>query len=192
MGLQLVQPATQQPVALEDLADHIKPVESGEEDTWLLEQIAAATATAETYLRRVLCQQQWRWTLDAFPCGVVALPKPPLLTVDSIKYLDLGGVETTLDASVYTVDAYATPGRLALAYGQVWPTARPELAAVRILLTAGYADAKSIPEGIKSGIKKLIATAYAHRESTITGTIIAKVPDAVKADWAPWKLPYFR
>jgi len=193
VGLILVTPPTEQPVLVEDLITAIHPVESGEENDLLESYIAAAAATAETYLRRALCAQQWQWSLDGFPgSSVLRPPKPPLISVDSIKYLDPDGALTTLDPAVYTVDLTAVPGRVALAWAQTWPSTRQELAAVRITFTAGWAKAKDLPEGIKAGMKSLIGTWYESRETVTLDGAASEIPDTVKRMWAPYRMPYFR
>lgn len=193
MGLVLVTPATEEPVTREELKEHLKE-DTADQDAHLSELIAAARGVAETYLRRALCAQQWRWTLDAFPCTRTPrdVPMPPLLSIDSVRYLDFAGAEQLLDPAVYDVDVDSQPGRIARAYSQVWPSTYEALGAVRILFTAGWADAKDIPDPIKTGMKTLIGTWYLNRESVKVGTIVARVPDTVRAMWAPWKMPYFR
>jgi hypothetical protein len=70
----------------------------------------------------------------------IFLPFPPLVSVDSIKYVDdATGTQTTLAASEYSVDAVSEPARITPAYGKSWPATRNQAGAVEVTFTAGYA-----------------------------------------------------
>lgn len=94
----------------------------------------------------------------------IQLPFPPLISIDSIKYLDTGGVQQTLASTVYKVDTVSEPARVLPAYGQAWPSTRQEINAVEVLFTCGFASAALVPEGIKSWMKIRIGTMYENRE----------------------------
>src|ERR1051325_1611605 len=65
-------------------------------DPELLTLISEARDLVETLLNRALLQQTWRLTLDAFPCSdVLRLPRPSLISVTSVKYLNTSGVLVT-------------------------------------------------------------------------------------------------
>lgn len=66
--------------------------------------------------------------------GVIRLPYPPLIKVESVKYLDVAGVEQTLDAGVYRVNETS----LMLKPGESWPSAGAFPDAVRVRFKAGY------------------------------------------------------
>lgn len=84
----------------------------------------------------------------------IRLSCPPIISVDSITYIDGGGAEQTLDAAAYVLSGrYLTP-----AYGLGWPTSRQQPDAVRIRYTAGYDDGKvpaPILQAIVMGVAKL-------------------------------------
>lgn len=65
---------------------------------------------------------------------------PPFRGMVSVKYLDAGGVEQTVDPATYEVVGASGTGTpyLALAYGATWPTTRSSAEAVRVRYTAGY------------------------------------------------------
>jgi len=48
--------------------------------------------------------------------------------------------------------------------GKIWPISLPQIGAVSVIFDAGYGDAASVPEGIKSWIKLRVGSLYAHRE----------------------------
>ena len=73
--------------------------------------------------------------------GAIYLPRPPVATVDLIQYFDQDGVLQTLANTVYQVDTYNKPGRVALGPFQIWPF--PQIGrvqdCVRIQATTGWA-----------------------------------------------------
>lgn len=113
---------------------------------------------------------------DAGLWSRIHLPYPPLQSVGSVQYLELGTNSTlTLSTSVYNVVTSRTPGCIELAFGQTWPVTAEHPEAVTITYTAGYGTASSVPEMVKNGIKLLLAHWYDHRGDT------TEVPKAVEA-----------
>ncbi len=182
MGRILVTAPTDEPLELALVKEHLRV--DGEEDDRVIEAlIVAARQKVESDTWRALMTQTWGLSLDAFPAnnGPIALPLPPLQTVDSIKYIDTAGTEQTFEAANYKADAVSEPGRVALAYGQAWPSTREEINAVTVQFTAGYGDAGDVPEGLKEAMKLLIGHWYENREASIAGTVIGEVPMAYEA-----------
>jgi len=66
--------------------------------------------------------------------GVIRLPYPPLIKVESVKYLDAAGIEQTLDTGVYRVNETS----LMLLPGESWPSPGSFDDAVRVRFKAGY------------------------------------------------------
>ena len=94
----------------------------------------------------------------------IFLPFPPLASVDSIKYIDVNGVQQTLDPSAYIVDTVSEPGRVTPAYSTSWPSIREQANAVEVAFTCGYGSATAVPAGIRRWMKIRIATLYNQRE----------------------------
>ena len=95
----------------------------------------------------------------------VELPKPPLVSVDTVAYLDSQGASQTLTSGTdFIVDVAREPARIAPAYGKYWPSTLPQIDAVQISFTCGYADAASVPQGIKTWMLIRIGTLYENRE----------------------------
>ncbi len=97
----------------------------------------------------------------------IILPRPPLVSVESIAYLDANGASQTIAAGDYVVSTYDEPGRIALASGKSWPSTLTQINAVTIAYTAGYgATAASVPESIKLAMHLLFGPWFENREAT--------------------------
>jgi uncharacterized phiE125 gp8 family phage protein len=155
-------------------------------DAELTAVIATAREEVETFLRRALITQTWQLTLDRFPGDdFIRLPRPNLLTVESIEYIDTLGATQTLSTDDYDVDTASLPGRILLAYGASWPLTRSVRNAVTITFTAGYGPAASdVPASIKAAMKLLIGDLFSNREAVIVGTIVNQMPAAQRLLWA--------
>lgn len=179
MGLELLQAPAEPVVTLAEAQTHLRS-SCPEEDSLVVSLVEAATAQAEAYCRRRFVSQRWRLTLDAFPAGAIVLPYPPLVSVESVKYVDSAGVVQTLDVANYVVRAAETPGEIVRAYGISWPSPRSEPGAVRVEFTAGYGAASAVPDAIKRGVLTIVGTLYANRESVAP---VAMQPVPQSAEW---------
>lgn len=160
--------ATFYPVTLEEAKAHLR-VEISDDDALITRQIQAATGWAENYTGRVFAQRTFRLDLPRF-CPAISLPKWPVQEVVSIVYDDADGVEQTVAAADYELDAYNATIRPA--YGEYWPSARSHWNAVRITFGAGYysvspvtsPQSSAIPEDVKAGILIALGDLYENRE----------------------------
>lgn len=108
--------------------------------------------------------------------GILELPRYPLQSITSITYLDTDGSSKTLDPSVYVVTT-GSPGRVAPAYGHIWPVTLPQIGAVTVRLVAGYGDtADKVPLNVRQAILLLVSHLYLNR-----GETPAELPPAVEA-----------
>ena len=179
MALQLVTPPTEFPVPLSRAKHHMR-VDSCDQNDLILAYIGAATEWAQNYTRRQFVTATFDLFLDRF-CPVILVPRSPLVSVTSVKYLDEGGTEQTVSATDYVVDSASAPGRVTLAEGASWPGIQPVANAVRVRFVAGYGDQDAVPDGVRAAILLLTAHLYEYREPVITGTIINTVPMSVKS-----------
>lgn len=126
--------------------------------------ISAATDAAETYLGRALVRQTWRLTLDGFPCEI-ELPRPPLLEVSSVRYLDQDGAWQTLAEDAYRVLDGGEIARIQPAYGESWPSPRACDESVEVVYEAGYGDAAAdVPATIRQAIVLIVGEWLEARE----------------------------
>lgn len=197
MALYRLTAPAETPITLAEAAAHLRLDGSGSPVTYpeqdLVESlIDAATAHldgVDGILGRALVSQQWKMTASGFPV-CFQIPLPPLISLDSIKYLDGDGVEQTLAADQYQVTGISgrQPAMVEPAYGVVWPTPRLVAEAVRVTFTAGYGAAEDVPASIKAAIKLLLGHWFENREAVTIGQAPAELPRAVDALLAPYRV----
>lgn len=167
-----------------------------DDDLLIKDLIASARDLIERFSGRQLLTATYELTLDAFPCGwdAIDIPRPPLVEVASIEYVDAAGVTQTWDDANYLVDAPSGPtadrGRIALAYGQIWPITRCQMNAVTITYTAGYGDDDElVPAGLKRAVLMLLSHWYSNRDAVDIGigSTVTELPLGVAALVAPYK-----
>ena len=159
-----------------DIKDHCG-VDGAELDAVL----AACQRAAVDFIERECGIQigpgQFVFTTD-FPAGrEIILPKPPLVSVEQVTFIDAGGDEPQLDQWEYRVNATASPGRIVLRPGCSWPATDHGGEAVTIEYTAGW-PLGSTPEGLCHAIRLLTGHLFENREATSTLTI-KEVPFAL-------------
>jgi len=142
-------------------------VDSTAEDDVITLLVSAARRMCEECTQRAFITQTWEMTLDGFvTCtddlpfsGTVVLPtnfadtysntvdlsRLPVQSITSIKTYAPDNTVTTVDPSVYRVDAAG--GRIVLNDGQTWPSNLRQRGAVVITFVCGYGAAGSfVPE----------------------------------------------
>lgn len=167
MTLKLITPATTLPVSLAEAKAHLR-VDAADDDTLISAMLGAATQMAEQATGRALMPQTWLLSLDGF-ADVLELTRVPVASVTSVVYDDASGTPQTLANSNYTLSNADDFGiaRLTCAYSKSWPATRAQVNAVRVTYVAGYADAASVPESIKSWIKLAIGSMFENRQSEV-------------------------
>jgi uncharacterized phiE125 gp8 family phage protein len=178
MRLILTTGPTEEPIALPDAKRHLRVSDDAtDEDALILDWIASARREAERVMGRPLVQQTWTGKMDYFPdSNEIEIPLAPLVSVSSVKYIDTDGDLQTFSSASYTVDLSGVLGRIYLNYGESWPSIRVEPNAVRIEFIAGYGDASTVPEDVRSWMLLRIGERYEHREGTVVGTIATRLP----------------
>lgn len=137
---------------------HIRALQGSSEDILIAMWIDAAAAYFEEQTGRQLTTATREAWLDAFPFGcdrrgrpqVIELPRPPLQTVVSVKYVNGDGALVDFEDGAspsgvgygFNTPAgpYAACGKLWPLSGSAWPIAACEPGSVRIQYTCGYGD----------------------------------------------------
>jgi uncharacterized phiE125 gp8 family phage protein len=184
MSLLLVTAPATEPVSLDEAREHLRMLDDDVfDDVYIGALIKAARRDVEHFLQRALITQTWDLYLDELCGGQIILPYPPLQSVTSLSYkaTDYGSTAVYTDwaATNYVVDTVSQPGRIALAYGIIWPVIYREVQAVKVRFVAGYGDAESVPEHIKQAILLKIGDLYEHRGGDENKIDIAAVGNPV-------------
>lgn len=164
MALKLITRPTAEPVSLETAKAHCK-VTHTDEDALIAALIVSARREVENRTRRQIMTATYDLTLDAWPLEI-ALPRPPLQSVESITYMDTDGETRTLGAERYVVmnDSDSVPAQIVPADGEVWPATKARPGAVVIRFMAGWTTADDVPEELKQWILLRVSGLFEHRE----------------------------
>lgn len=190
MRLFLVTAPAGYPVSLTEAKAHLNR-DHADDDALIQTLIAAATDYVEVFTHRALLTQIWDLKLDAFPCGAIELPKPPVTSVTSVTYTATDGTSTVWSSALYTTSfpsgPHAVAASLEPAYSEVYPSTRSVVNAVTVRFICGYGAATAVPDSLKAAMKLMIGTWYAQRETVNVGNIVTRVPDTVEALLWPFK-----
>lgn len=171
---------TVEPVTLAEAREHCR-IDNDDENRALIRMIQTAREQVENDTSRSLITQTLRLYMDAFPAGdYIALSRPPLATVTSVQYVDTAGATQTFSSGDYIVDVAREPGRVVLAYGESWPTARAQVNAVQVNYTAGWTTT-TIPAAAKHLVLLWVAHFYENREPVNIGNIVNAIPMAIES-----------
>lgn len=196
--VQTSEPA-EEPVDLARVKSHLN-VSIDDDDDLITGYIAAAREWCEKELRRAFVTRSYDVLFDGFYSfprefltpewqerpslpiwGAIQLPKPPLIAIDAITYLDPNGNPTVLPPSQYRViKGGRGAGTLTPAYGFSWPISRIEIGSVVISYHAGYGTAQNVPQAIQSAILLIVGGLYRFREP-VTDVAMIPIPFTVKA-----------
>ena len=156
-------------VSATDAKKHLR-VEHSDEDSYISGLAQAAREHLEDTYNRTLVNTTWDYFRDSFPDGhgTIDLPRPPLVSVTSVKYTTVTSTTAqTLAATSYIVDTNSEPGRIALKDGEAWPTDDlRDVGGVEVRYIAGYATlATGVPQAARHYIRLLSGHWYTHREA---------------------------
>jgi uncharacterized phiE125 gp8 family phage protein len=177
-----------EPITLTDVRSQLGILESETFDETLAQRrIYEAREWAEEYMQRAIIKQTQEVRFNEFPHSTdyeknsIKLPYPDLLSVVSIKYIDITGVEQTVASTDYVVDTYSLIGKVRPVYGIAWPYARLEANAVRIQYTCGYGDSPdNVPKIIKEALCLLVGHLMNKQTANENGVILSRIPFAIR------------
>jgi len=182
-SFKLTVPPAAEPVALADVKAQAR-IDTTADDALLTATITAARQWVENYTGRAIINQTWQMALDLWPAasgewwdGVregpisgldrvsfISLPRPPLVSINSVTYYDNTDTPTVWPSSNYFVDTIRQPGRLTLRLGATWPVPSRLANGIIIDFIAGYGtDGTAVPQVIKTAISQLVTHWYEHR-----------------------------
>jgi uncharacterized phiE125 gp8 family phage protein len=170
-ALRVVTAPPYEPILLAEAKKHLEiATDETRHDDHITGLIVAAREWLEGYTGRAYVLQTLEMTFDAYPGCVIELPRAPVQSIDSIKYVDGNGVEQTWAVANYQSDLNRVPARVALAYGGLLPSSqRTDLGSWKIRFAAGYpvgspADAdgyrQNVPQLAKLAMKVHVMWAF--------------------------------
>lgn len=158
-------PPAAAPLSLAEVLEQLHE-NAGVADAKVLDLIDVAREACEDRTERTLISTPWRLTMDAFP-SAIRLLKPPIISVESVRFVDEEGVLQTLDPADYYLDNASEPGYLLPAYGKAWPATRCQPNAVVVEYTAGYgATMAAVPKPLRQWMLLAIADMYGTRNAS--------------------------
>lgn len=147
-------------------------------DAEVEQAVRTYTDEAEFETQRALIEQTLQVTMDRFS-PVIELPRPRLLSVVHVKFIDPEGVQRTLDPQDYTVDTDSEPGRLLPAPGKAWPSTAARINAVEIRYIAGYGPT---PDDVPDSVKGFILRRVAEQFAQISAAMATSAPRLLDAE----------
>lgn len=151
MVLKLITAPAEEPVRLAELKAYAR-IDHSDDDVQIEGLGRAAREYVEAVTGEALMAQTWELRAREWPGVVIALPKPPLASVTTVKHRTPSGVLITLTADVdYIVD---TAGGTIEPLTR-WPVAGDYPDAVQIRFVAGYANADAVPQRFKLALAAL-------------------------------------
>lgn len=169
--------AIAEPVSIPEVKIHLKiDEEETIEDDLLSLMITAAREYCEKYTGRSLASKTVEYGIDSFP-EQIRLPYGPVASVQSIKYKNSDGNETTMTVNTdYLVDTDS--GRIIPPNGKTWPNFSPyPYTPIKIAYTVGNVA----PEGCKQAMLLLIGHWYANRETVLVGSLSKELEFSARA-----------
>jgi len=188
----VVDPATAEPLTVDELYKRARIVPGDEEDQTLVASfIKAAREQVERDTGCALPTQTIAIGYDRIEAasGPYTLPMPPCQDVTSVTYMDINGGSTALDlaTTIAQLDRVSMPARLVFKPGAFAGLAGPAaIQPLGLVATVGW-DPAELPELLKQAVG-LLAAHYltAGRDRTVIGTTVAVMPAGYEDAIAPF------
>jgi len=207
-GISVVTEANDDAVSFSETVEYLRLDE--QVDTRVIKNlILASTNFVENYTGRALINRTLKMSIDSIDeydiplheglrtgpdltlrKRYIELPRPPVVSVSSVKYYDDSDTESTFASSKYYVDTVREPARIILRTGETFPTALRVGNAVEVTYIAGYgATGASVPEALRLAMLQYITFNYEHRGELETGN--PRLPQSLKNLLNPFRLVQF-
>lgn len=190
-ALTVITPPAEEPVTLAEAKLHLK-VDTTDEDARIAALVRAAREWCEQFQARAFVTQQLRLHLPRFPSGrLIWLPRPPLVSVQAVRYVLEDGTQQTFPAASYLAATASEPGAVVLAPDASWPSdsLQPGVP-VTVDYTAGYGGPTAVPERVRQAMLLLIGHWFENREATTVGAVSRALEFSVEALLWPERVFY--
>jgi len=161
-------------VSLADAKQHLR-IDEDDEDALIAGLIMAAEDHIERSTGLVLTRRVIGEVIQGFGSKIRAWP---VVSVDTVSYVDGAGVDQTIGADSYKLVGAARPARLSNV-SSPWPPLGRLNGSVTLTMTAGFGNAADVPGGVAQAIKMLVGHFYRNREAVVTAGTPLQVPMAV-------------
>jgi uncharacterized phiE125 gp8 family phage protein len=174
-----------EPVTLPDAKLYLR-IDDAAEDQLIGTLITAARLLVEAASGRLLIEQTWRITLDAWPFGArLCLPLSPVNAIAAARVFDAANGSQPVAAGVLALEPGADPPVIALNSPPPQP-GRPR-AGVEIDVVAGFGPAPSdVPAPLRQAVLMLVARWFENRGDGAAGAD-ASLPADVAALVQPYR-----
>lgn len=152
-------------------------IDGTDEDDYLLTVAESVHEYLEKELNRALLSCGFSMVLNQWPEMGYRLPRPPLVSIDSIKYYDVDGTE--FDYPVANITHGSISGIFGVKGSNSWPdTELRNFEPIVINFTAGYATVDEINPFIKQAALLIAGDYYENREESVIGqgVTIGEIP----------------
>lgn len=168
-----------EPISVEEAGDHLRAANDGAtppvyvEAALIARCIKAARQACEEELELSLVNKRLEVSSDTWfergSCdSYIELPYGPVISVESVNYLNDQGVDSLLDPAEYRISRYTTVPTLLPKYGGAFPSYRRDVDSVRVRYNVGYPSGDSppllLPEPVRTVMYLLIGHFYDNRE----------------------------
>lgn len=173
------------PVTLDEVKRHLR-IETGDDDAYLADLIAASVSHLETVAGLKLITQTWRQYFDCAPAGsTYRLAVQPVQAITAMRVYNGEGSPQEIPAASLLLDAVSSPPRLEVCEHVASDRA---FNGIEIDLVAGYGDTSvDVPDGLRRALLLLIAHAYEFRGAVPLSEQPASEPHGFRALIAPYK-----
>ena len=179
------------PVSLAEVRARLRLDATVGDDDDVTLMLADAEKWWEDYTGCSLMPRTIDLVVDRFPThAVLPLQTEPIRSIDVVTYVDEAGVSQILAPAMYQADTGTRGGRLRIKGS--WPSTEVDrINTVNVAMSAGYADAASVPGDIKSALILVVGARYNFREELIAGTIARSIPGGAQSIADRYKLVSF-
>lgn len=161
-----------EPISLSQVRLFLR-IEHNEEDTLLGMFITSAREAAETALGRSLITQSQRLYVPCVKSTLIALPRGPVQSIQTVAVEQEDGSTVTLDSDTY---------RLHTGRGLLQLNSPVRIGTLAVTYVAGYGDtAEEVPSIIRQGMLNHVAAFYESRETQLP------MPESVRAFYQPYQ-----
>jgi uncharacterized phiE125 gp8 family phage protein len=187
MSLQITTPPTVEPVTLDEVKKRLRLTTTAD-DADITGHITTAREYAESVTSWSLAAKSYRDTRDRFPHPYepIKLLRPPLVSVESVQYLDDSYAWATWDPTEYWVALDNVPALIVPKRGLIYPHPAEVPGCVRINFTVGASTYTPHLEGIR----QLAVHIYEHPEA-VTSEGLKEIPLAISSFFNVKKVHYF-